>query len=453
MDIQTKSLQKPVPMNIDAEQAVLGAILLDNTALFEALEYLEGEDFYRPSHRLIFEAMYRLITGQKQCDLLTLKDELDKQTQTARVGGPAYLAALIDQVPTAANISTHAKIVHEKATSRRLLNVSLNIASRCYDDQEAPNDLLEDATQQMFAIASLRQGQSAQSVGHLMPELETYLQKRAASPGAIFGLPTGLHDLDQMTTGFEPSDLITIAAWPGEGKTAFALEIALHNSVLRNVPGLYMSLEMSSTQLLLRLACMYGKLNTHEVRLGQISSHIWEEITRIEELMAKSPLFIDETPGLTAMEIRLRARKAKVEHDIRYIIIDHIGLVSAKNSSDLRANIVAENSRQMKALAKELNVPVISLCQLRKKSQDRNEGRPQTSDLKDSGGPVEDSDIILLPYRPEQHGIEECEGMAEIIIGKQRNGPLGSVKLAFLKESARFVSLARHYQQQEERIF
>ena len=214
-----------------------------------------------------------------------------------------------------------------------------------------------------------------------------------------------------------------------------------------------MSLEMSSTQLLLRLACMYGKLNTHDIRLGYVTSQEWDEITRIQEIFAKSPLFIDETPGLTAMEMRLRARKAKVEHDIRYIIIDHIGLVSAKNSSDLRANIVAENSRQMKALAKELNVPVISLCQLRKKSQDRNEGRPQTSDLKDSGGPVEDSDIILLPYRPEQHGIEECEGMAEIIIGKQRNGPLGSVKLAFLKESARFVSLARHYQQQEERIF
>jgi replicative DNA helicase len=448
--VEKLSLQKLPPYNLEAEMSVLGAIFLDNQSIFKALEIMSSADFYRPHHTIIFDMMLKLINDHQVVDLLTVRDALDQQGKLDYIGGPAYLAEISDSersVPTASNIESHARIVAEKALARRLLNTSLTLAYECYDDRRNPDELLEAFTHQTFAIAECRQHKGYVGMPPVMDEVFTYLDLVAANPGHILGLPTGWIDLDWMTTGFAPADLVTIAAWPGEGKTAMALGIAEYLCLTRKMPVVYFSLEMSRLQLGLRMACMLTRLNLRAVRLGQISKDDWDRLSQARNLLENIPLYIDDTAEIAMLELRAKARRLRLEHHIEAVIVDHLGLIKASEPMENRTQSVAYIARQLKMLAKELNIPVIALCQLRKKSADNKEGRPDLSDLKDSGAIVECSDIVLFPYRPEVHGIEGTEGLAEIIIGKQRNGPTGIVAMTFLKECARFESSALNYRQ------
>jgi len=446
------SAYKVPPQNIEAEQSVIGGILLENEAISRVLESLIVDDFYRESHRKIFIAMIELFEKNEPIDLITLTNYLKGQNQLESIGGGAYLASLVDSIPTAANITYYAKIVKEKAILRRLINTATDIVSRGYDDEGDVADLLDLAEKNIFQITESQIRPSFYSIKSILKESFKTIEKLYESKEIVTGVPSGFNEIDKLTSGFQPSDLIIIAGRPSMGKTAFCLNIAQYVTIEKHIPVAIFSLEMSKEQVVLRMLCSEARVDAHKVRGGFLGETDWPKLTRAAGTLSEAPIYIDDTAAIAVLEMRAKSRRLMAECKLGLIIVDYLQLMRGRGLSsrgrsgmDTREQEISEISRSLKALAKELNIPVIALSQLNRRVEERHNKRPQLADLRESGAIEQDADLIAFIYRDEIYNRADDnphKGMAEIIIGKQRNGPVGEVKLAFLDKFATFDNLA-----------
>lgn len=441
---QLESLRVP-PQAQDAERAVLGAMLLDARAVARALEILNEAAFYRPSHRHIFRAIVAVWERKENAiDAVAVGDELARQGDYDSAGGAAYLAGLLDAVPTSANVEYHAQIVKEKSILRQLIEVSTEIATRAYDAEERPADLLDRAERAMFEISDARVRKGFVRVHDLINPAIKRIEKLYEEKNPVTGAPTGFLDLDHMTSGFQDGDLIVLAGRPSMGKTSLALNMASHLA-LRHGRGVgIFSLEMSMEQLLLRLLCSEARVGAHRLRTGYLREREWPLLITAAGELSSAPIYIDDSPAMGVLEMRAKARRLKTETDLGLIVVDYLQLMQGGARVESRQQEISEISRGLKALSKELRVPVVALSQLSRAVEARSEHRPMLSDLRESGAIEQDADLVLFVFREEHYNrTEDNEGLGEIIIGKQRNGPVGVVKVAFIAEYTRFENLAR----------
>ncbi|HET9033526.1 MAG TPA: replicative DNA helicase [Dokdonella sp.] len=434
------------PHSIEAEQAVLGGLMLAPDSWEKVADRIGEDDFYRRDHRIIFRAIATLSEKDQPCDAVTLGEWFEAQGMSDQVGGIAYVIELANSTPSAANIVAYADIVREKSVLRQLIDTGTEIAGDAYQPEgRGSQELLETAEQKVFKIAEAgsRGRKGFVSMRSAVKDAFQILHHRYENRGSITGLPTGYNDLDEMTTGLQPSDLIIIAARPSMGKTALALNMA-ENAAMRTKKAVAVfSMEMSSSQLAFRLISSMGRINQQHLRTGELAEEEWPRVTSAITMLSEAKIFIDDTPALSPGELRARARRLKREHDLGLIVIDYLQLMQVPGSKENRATEISEISRGLKALAKELNVPVIALSQLNRSLEQRTDKKPMMSDLRESGAIEQDADVIMFIYRDEYYNPDSPEkGVAEIIIGKQRNGPTGSVKLAFLGQFTRFENLA-----------
>jgi replicative DNA helicase len=440
--VDTVAAERMLPHNLEAERSVLGAVLLHNEAFNHAAELIDARDFFRDAHRRIFEKMVILSERGEAIDLVTLKDELGRSGSLDDVGGPAYIASLVDGVPRAVNIEHYARIVKEKSTLRNLIYSANKILSSAYEAEEDASVILDRAEQDIFAIAegSIREGfVSMRDLAHL--SFET-IEKAHARQQMITGVPTGFADLDELTAGFQPSDLIIIAARPSMGKTSLVLNIAQHVGIKTDMTVGIFSLEMAKEQLFLRLLQAEAGIDGHRLRTGFVGEKDWGKLSHALGTLSEAKIFIDDSPVIGVLEMRAKARRLKAEHGLHLLVVDYIQLMQGRGRFENRVLEVASISRGLKGLAKELKIPVVVLSQLSRAPESQRR-RPQLSDLRESGALEQDADVVLLIYREGQYDpTPENEGVAEIIVGKQRNGPTGSIRLAFIKEHTRFESLA-----------
>ena len=437
-------VERVPPHSLDTEMAVLGSMLLDDEAVPVVLEMLQSGAFYRDSHRKIFEAMITLFNAQKPVDLVTLTEELKANGRLEEVGGADYIASLTSVVPTAANVQHYAKIVREKSMLRSLIAAATQIVGRCYEDQDDADALLDRAEQLLFEIANRSLGVQAEPLKGMLSRTMETIERLYQRKEMVTGLATGIHDLDVMTAGLQNADLIIVAGRPSMGKSALATCIAEHVAVVERVPVAIFSLEMSKDQLAHRMLCALARVNVHNARTGFLAQADWKELPKAaSKLDQAAPILIDDTPGLSALELRAKARRLKNQHRIGLIIVDYLQMMRGSFRVENRQQEISEISRSLKALAKELNVPVIAVSQLSRGPEQREDRRPQLSDLRESGAIEQDADVAMLLFREEvYHPSDENRGKAELIIAKQRNGPVGSVHLAFLKEFTRFENLS-----------
>jgi replicative DNA helicase len=433
------------PHNLEAERAVLGSMVLDRESVPRALELLKATDFYKEGHRKIFQAMIALFERSDPVDHLTLSDELKRRGEMDEVGGLAAVAGMIDEASTAAHLVAYAGIVRKKAVLRELIRVSTDIIGLSYESGDDVDRLLDEAERRIFALSERRIQGAPVPARLILRETVEYIERLYDRKEHVTGLPTGFPRLDEMTSGLQPSDFVIVAGRPSMGKTAFALNIAKYAVVEQRKRVLILSLEMSAIQLMQRLLCAEARVDSHRVRTGYLDQRDWTRLIHAAGHLSEARLFIDEAPGLTALEARAKARRMMAEHGLDLLVIDYLQLMSGR-SPDNRQQEISEISRSLKALAKELNVPVVALSQLSRAVEARQgrDYRPQLSDLRESGALEQDADLILFVYRAERYGLqpEEGEKVAEIIIGKQRNGPVGTVKLTFIPEYASFENLA-----------
>ena len=448
-DRQIESLRVP-PHSIEAEQSVLGGLLLDNTALDKISDHLRGDDFYRHDHQLIYQHIVRLIDQSRPADVITVFDALTSSGKIDDVGGLVYLNALAQNTPSAANIRRYAEIVRGRSVMRRLVSVSDEIAESAFSPNGRETDqILDEAESKIFAIAE-EGSRGSQGFVEIQPLLAKVVERidelyHRDNPSDITGVPTGFADLDGKTSGLQPGDLIIVAGRPSMGKTAFALNIGEHVAIDQGLPVAVFSMEMGGAQLAMRMLGSVGRLDQHKVRTGQLGDDDWPRLTNAIQKMQDAQMFIDETPALNSHELRSRARRlAKQCGKLGLIIIDYLQLMSASSMGENRATEISEISRSLKALAKELQCPVIALSQLNRSLEQRPDKRPIMSDLRESGAIEQDADVILFIYRDEVYAKEASTdpGVAEIIISKQRNGPIGKVRLAFLGQYTKFENLA-----------
>lgn len=445
------SLEKSLPHSLDAEQAVLGAILIDNKLFDQASSHVGMEDFYLPGHRQIFAKMAMLSAGSRPMDLVTLTELLEREGMLEEAGGAAYLSSLLDGVPRSSNIEHYARIVKEKSLLRKLIHSTNSILMRSLSAEESPGELLEDAEKVIFEISQERVHKGFVELQHLLPDTYKYIETLYQRKELITGVATGFIDLDQMTSGLQSTDLVIVAARPGCGKTSLALNVAQHAAIAqRKTVGVF-SLEMGAQQLVTRLLCAEARVDSHKVRSGRLSKQDWKELARALNHLSQARIFIDDTPGITVLELRSKARRLKAEHGLDLLVVDYLQLMSGKGGAgerfESREKEIANISRSLKGLAKELNLPVLALSQLnRAPEQRRGNHRPQLSDLRESGSLEQDADVVLFIYREDMYkkpeDLDEESGVAEIIIGKQRNGPTGSVRLAFIEQWTKFENLA-----------
>ncbi len=436
--------QRLPPQNLEAEVSVLGGVLLDNEALNRVLEVMKEGDFYRESHRKIFSAILDLYEKSEPVDLITLSEALKKRDALEAVGGVEYLNSLVNSVPTAANISYYAKIVKEKAILRKLINRATDIISQVYGVSGDVDDFLDQAERSIFEISEDRVRPSFYSLKDIIKSSFKTIERLYEKRQLITGVPTGFTKLDELTSGLQPSDLIIVAGRPSMGKTALALNIATHAAVEGGIPSAIFSLEMAKEQLALRMLCSEAKVDAHRLRGGFLSESDWPKLTRAAGSLSEAPIFIDDTPGLSALEMRAKSRRMKAEHNLGLVVVDYLQLMRGRADSDTREQEISDISRSLKALAKELNVPVIALSQLNRRVEERGDRRPQLSDLRESGAIEQDADVIIFLYRDEVYNKSEDnpnKGKAEIIIGKQRNGPTDKFELAFLDKFTCFENL------------
>ena len=433
------------PNSVEAEQAVLGGLMLAPETLDLIADHLVEEDFYRRSHRLIFRAITELAGRSTPFDVVTLGEWFDANRAGEEIGGSAYLIELASNTPSAANIQAYAQIVRQKSVLRSLIEAGTAIANEGFQPGTAPiSDVLDRAEQRIFQIAE--QGDRGRkdhvSLREAMREAFQVLQERYENQGSITGLPTGFVDLDEITAGLQPTDLIILAARPSQGKTALALNIAEHAAVKTRKAVAIFSMEMSAPQLAFRLISSMGRIDAQRLRTGQLDDEDWTRVNSAIRMLAEVKIFIDDKPGLTPVELRGRARRLKRDHDLGLIVVDYLQLMQVPDSSENRATEIAEISRSLKGLAKELKVPVLALSQLNRGLESRADKHPVMSDLRESGGIEQDADVILFIYRDEVYNKSnpDNKGLAEIIIAKQRNGPTGKVDLRFFGEFTKFVS-------------
>ena len=435
------------PQNLEAEQCVLGSIMLQQGAMPRAAEILTEDDFYRDAHKYIFSAMITLFDRGEPLDLITVSNLLKDNNRFEATGGPTYLATLTDIVPVAANIAYYARIVREKAILRKLIATGTEIASRCYEEQDDIDGLLDDVETTVFEISRAKSGQSYHSLKTVISSTFKYIEQLYERKEHITGVPTEYHDFDKMTAGLQRSDLIILAGRPSMGKTALAISIAQNATLLHKVPVAIFSLEMSKEQLGMRMLCSISRVDAQRLRTGFLKDQDWPKLTRAVTQLSEAPIYIDDTPAITVLEMRAKARRLKTEHNIGMVVVDYLQLMRGRTNAQSREQEISEISRSLKAMAKELNIPVVALSQLNRSLESRPNKRPQLSDLRESGAIEQDADLIVFIYRDEVYNKAEDnprKGIAEIIIGKQRNGPTGTVELAFLDRFTTFENLAHH---------
>jgi replicative DNA helicase len=448
-DTQIEALKVP-PHSIEAEQSVLGGLLLDNGAADRIADFLSGDHFYSDAHRLLYNAIMQLIGDNKPADVVTVAEALGSINKLDYVGGMSYLAALVENVPTAANIRRYAEIVHERAILRRLAAAGGEISESAFHPLgRSVREILDQAETKVFEIAEhgARGQQGFQDIRPLLTQVVERIEflYNRDNPSDVTGIATGFTDLDRMTSGLQEGDLIVIAGRPSMGKTSLALNIAEHVALVLKMPVAIFSMEMGATQLAMRLMGSVGRLDQQKIRTGRLTNDDWERLSGALGKLNDAPIHIDETPAMNALEVRARARRLARQYGgkLGAIVVDYLQLMEAVSDGENRATEISEISRSMKALAKELKVPVVALSQLNRSLEQRPNKRPVMSDLRESGAIEQDADLILFIYRDEVYNEDTQEkGVAEIIIGKQRNGPIGVVRLAFLGENTRFENLA-----------
>lgn len=444
MDALDVSSHKLPPQNIEAEQSILGGILIENDAINKVMETLTPEDFYRDAHRKIYNALINLSARDEPADLITLTNELRKIDQLDAAGGASYIASLIDSVPTAANIEYYAKIVKEKSILRQLIQTSTEIITESYQDRSDVESFLDEAERSIFQISENRVRPSFYPIRDIVKQSFKTLERLYEKKELITGVPSGFKELDQMTAGFQPSDLIIVAGRPSMGKTAFCLNVAQYAAIEKRTPVAVFSLEMSKEQLVIRLLCSEAHVEGTKLRTGFLSEGDWPRLTIAAGNLSEAPIFIDDTAALSVLELRAKARRLKADQGLGMVIIDYLQLMKGRTRVESRQQEISEISRSLKAVAKELNIPVIAVSQLSRRTEERTGMRPQLSDLRESGAIEQDADLILFLYRDEVYNRAEDNpnrGKAEMIIGKQRNGPTGKIELAFLSKFTTFKDL------------
>lgn len=446
-DTTVAPAQRTLPHSLDAERSVLGAILIDNGMFDTAIEVIRPEAFFRDAHRRLFEKMITLAERREPIDLLTLKEELARSGELEEVGGPAYISSLVDGVPRATNVEYYARIVKEKATLRNLIFSANKILSSAYEADQEADLILDEAESAIFSVAEDRVKAGFVPMRDLVrdsfPKIETLFEHRTF----ITGVGTHLPDLDRMTRGFQAGDLVIVAARPSMGKTSLVLNICQHVATHGGVAGFF-SLEMSKESLFMRMLASEAKIDSYRLLSGQIGQREYGSITQALDALAEAQLYVDDTAGIGVLEMRAKARRLQAEHGLSLLAIDYVQLMTGRGRFENRTLELASISRSLKALAKELNVPVILLSQLSRAPESRSDRRPQLSDLRESGALEQDADVVILIFREEMYKADrsepsEVDGLAELILAKQRNGPTGLVKAAFIAGQTKFMPLAR----------
>lgn len=439
-------LEKLPPYNMEAEQAILGSMMIDKEAVYIALEMLEAEDFYKEANQIIYSLIVSLEAKGEPVDMITLTEELHRRNSVEKVGGVGYIAEVANIVPTAANARHYAEIVAQKALLRKLIRVSTNIANRCYEDQEDSHELLDSAERMILEIAGNRNVSGLLPIKQVLSSALEKIEYLANNKGSITGVPSCFTDLDSMTSGWQPSDLIILAARPAMGKTSFGLNIAQNAAIRGKIPVAIFSLEMSREQLVQRLMSSEAMIDQHKLRTGRLLDDEWVRLTRAAQPLSTAEIFIDDTPAISALELRAKARRLKAEKGLGLIIIDYLQLMQMGKRQENRQQEISEISRSLKALARELNVPIIALSQLSRAVEQTPDKRPALSHLRESGALEQDADMVMFIFREEYYKPDtEKPGIAEIIIAKHRNGPTGTVELGFVKEFTKFVNIDRQH--------
>jgi replicative DNA helicase len=438
-------IKKILPHSVEAEQSVVGSMIMDKDAILSAAELITSEDFYQQQFGILFDAMLELYNEAKPVDLVTLQNKLKEKELPAELSSLEFIRDLITSVPTSANVKFYAGIVREKAVLRRLIKVTEGIANECYLSKETVDVILEQTEKQVFDVVQNKTSGDFVSIKEIVLTSLESIEKASKNKGSVTGIATGFYDLDYKTAGFQPSDLILIAARPSMGKTAFVLNIAEYVALKAGITTAIFSLEMSKDQLVKRIISMNSKVDSQSIRSGNLHDEDWAKIVDSVKTIGNSNLIIDDTPGISVSELRSKCRKYKLEHNLGMVIIDYLQLMSGGKKSESRQQEISEISRSLKALAREINAPVVALSQLSRAVEQRPDKRPMLSDLRESGAIEQDADVVMFIYRDEYYNHDsEDAGISEIIIGKQRNGPTGTVKLSWLEKYTKFANLERN---------
>jgi replicative DNA helicase len=436
-------IDKIPPQSIDAEMAVLGSMLLDRETIPQAIETLNEDCFYKDAHRKIYSAIIRLFDENKGVDLVTVMEELKRASSLDDAGGPAYVSGLASSVPTAANFIHYAKIIKEKMLLRKLISTSTQVVSDCYNTTQEVDSLIDKAEQMIFEVTSRKLDQRFSSLREIIKGSIEKIDGLYQRKENVTGIATGYRDFDIKTAGLQASDLIIVAGRPSMGKSALVTCIVEHAAVVEKVPVAFFSLEMSKEQLVQRMLCSHARVDAHKVRTGFLSQADWPRLVSAAGKLSDAPIYIDDTPGISILELRAKARRLKSQFDIKLIVLDYLQLMEGPKSADSRQQQISEISRSLKALARELNVPLIAISQLSRAVEQRTDHMPQLSDLRESGAIEQDADLVVLLLREEYYNqTEENKGIAKINIAKQRNGPTGVIEMAFIGEYMRFESRA-----------
>ena len=439
----TRAIKKLPPQNLEAERCVLGGMLIDSESVDRVRENADAKDFYLPAHQTIFNSIVELSRRGTPADLLTVSDFLKATDGLEGIGGVQYLAQLVDYVPTSANIIGYSKMVREKAVLREVIRAGTTMIEDAYQGSVEITEMLDRVEKNVFEIAQKKLGGSVMPIRDMVRDAFKSIQERFERKTTITGRPSGFYGLDRMTSGLQKTDLIILAARPSVGKTAFALNMAVHMAAREQVPTAVFSLEMSKEQLVQRMLCMESRVDGSRLRGGFLKDDDWPRLTHAASSLSEAPIFIDDTPGLSPFEMRAKCRRLSKSNGLGCVIVDYLQLMRVKGKVESREREIAEISMSLKAMAKELQIPVIALSQLNRSLESRQDKRPVLSDLRESGSIEQDADIIMFLYRDEvYHPDTDMPGIAEVIVAKHRNGPTGVVKLAFLSEYTRFENLA-----------
>lgn len=436
--------QKLPPQSLPSEQSVLGGLMLEQEAWDEVAEILAPEHFYKPAHKKIYEAIRELQKKNQPADLVTISNHLMSSGELDAIGGPTYLSELMDNTPSATNIATYAEIVREKATLRKVITVTRKIQEEAYGQEfEDVNTFLDSLESQIFAVAEEKDTSGLTDASELVKTSLEKLEMLYAQQGTVTGVPSGFREFDEMTAGLQPAELIILAARPSMGKTAFSLNLVLECALREKKPIAYFSVEMAKEQLMMRMLAQEAKIDMSQLRIGQLDDRAWPKLINTAAKLSEAPIFIDDTAGISPFEVRAKCRRLKAKHGLGMVVIDYIQLMSMKQKVESREREVSEISKTLKAIAKELEVPVVALAQLNRGVEGRSDRRPMLSDLRESGSIEQDADVIMMLFREEYYDRDnpDLKGIAEVIIGKQRNGPVGTVKLNFVPQFGLFKDL------------
>ena len=442
------------PQALEAEQAVLGSMLTSKEAVSKAMQWVSAGQFYKDAHVRIFSCMVNLFEKGEPIDAISVVDRLKKKKDLESVGGAYYITGLAESVPTTANVEHYAKIVLEKHTLRKLIQVSHEVSKEAFEDVQDVDDILDSAESAIFNISEKRLRGGFEHIDPILQNTFEELDKIATNPGIVTGVPSGLMDLDAITSGFHSGELIIVAGRPGMGKTALALTMGRNTAVMDKTGVGIFSLEMANHQLAMRLLCAEGRVDSHLVRTGKLPKSQWKNLSIAVGQLAEAPIYLDDTAAMSVLEVRAKARRLKAEHDVGLLIVDYIQLMTGPKGAESRQQEISQISRSLKALAKEIEVPVIGLSQLSRAVESRSDRRPQLSDLRESGAIEQDADVVIFLYRPWVYSQEEDDrGKATIIVAKQRNGPTGTIEATFIDRFARFENIAAFAEMEAESPF